>query len=336
MTTARAQSPVAVVTGGSAGIGRAIALKFAQEGWRVCVIGRSVDGVESARREIENANGETIAFSVDVSDEPALSRAADEVVQRWGAIDVWINDAMVTMFAPLSQMSPEEFKHITEVTYLGYVYGTMAALKHMRPRNCGTIIQIGSALSYRAIPLQSAYCGAKFAIRAFTDSLRSELIHDGSKIRLTMIQLPAVNTPQFDWARNRFPMRPQPLPPIFQPEAIAEKIYAIAQRPPRELWVGFSSLKAILGSMAVPGWLDLYLARAGYDGQFTHERVSQDAIDNLFEPVRFGHVVQGRFGNRTRRKVVAIRPESLRLFVASAFLLVLIGLAALVYSAATR
>jgi NAD(P)-dependent dehydrogenase (short-subunit alcohol dehydrogenase family) len=312
MTKERVSAPVVVVTGGSAGVGRATALKFAQERWRVCVIGRSAEGVESVQREIESGNGEAIAFPADVSDASALNGAADEVVGRWGAIDVWINNAMVTMFAPISEMSPEEFRRITEVTYLGYVYGTMAALKHMRLRNCGTIIQIGSALSYRAIPLQSAYCGAKFAVRGFTDSLRSELLHDKSKVRVTMAQLPAVNTPQFDWARNRFPTRPQPLPPIFQPEAIAGHIYALAKRPPRELWVGLSSLKAIAGSMVLPGWLDRYLARVAYDAQFTAEPVPQTSIDDLFEPASFGHVVRGRFSRQARRRVLPVNPAMLR------------------------
>jgi NADP-dependent 3-hydroxy acid dehydrogenase YdfG len=307
-----------VVTGGSAGIGRAIALKFASEGYRVSLLARSVEGLESAKREIESLGGEAIAFPVDVTDADQVFRAADETVERWAKIDAWVNDAMVTMFSPVADMSPDEFRRITEVTYLGCVYGTMAALKHMRARGSGTIVQIGSALAYRAIPLQSAYCGAKFAIRGFTDSLRSELIHDQSEIRLTMIQLPAVNTPQFDWARNRFPRRPKPLPPIFQPEAIANKVFSVAHNPPRELWIGFSAIKAIAGTFAAPGLLDRYLAKAGYSGQFGQEPAPEDAMDNLFAPVSFGHVVRGRFSREARQRVIAARPSVLRAFGAAA------------------
>jgi NAD(P)-dependent dehydrogenase (short-subunit alcohol dehydrogenase family) len=306
-----------VVTGGSAGVGRAIALKFAREGYHVSLLARSVEGLGSAKREIESLGGEAIAFPVDVSDAAAVFRAADQTVERWGKLDIWINDAMVTMFAPVADMSPEEFRRITEVTYLGCVYGTMAALKHMRARGSGTIVQIGSALAYRAIPLQSAYCGAKFAIRGFTDSLRSELIHDRSKIRLTMIQLPAVNTPQFDWARNRFRRRPKPLPPIFQPEAVADKVFGVVQNPPRELWIGFSAIKAIAGTFAAPGWLDRYLAKAAYEGQFGQEQAPADATDNLFEPASFGHHVRGRFSREAEQRVIAARPSVLHAFGAA-------------------
>jgi NAD(P)-dependent dehydrogenase (short-subunit alcohol dehydrogenase family) len=321
------------VTGASAGIGRAIAVKFAREGWHVALIARSPRGIESVKREIESAGGRAGAFPVDVSDADALFQAADEIAQSWGGIDVWVNNAMVTMFAPLSEMSPKEFRRITEVDYLGYVHGTMAALKHMRSRDSGTIIQIGSALSYRAIPLQSAYCGAKFAIRAFTDSLRSELIHGGSRIRLSMMQLPAVNTPQFDWARNRFPRRPRPLPPVFQPEAIAERVYRAALAPPRELWLGFPTFKAIAGAIAMPGFLDRYLARNAYDGQFTSEPAPIDATDNLFEPASVGHVARGRFNERAKTRVTPLNPSTIRAFAALASLSLLAALAVLVWLA---
>jgi len=317
------QVPSVVVTGASAGLGRAIALKFARERCRVSLIARSAEGLDSAKREIEAFGGQALAFALDVSDAAAIFQAADETAQRWGTIDIWINNAMVTMFSPVSEMSAEEFRRITEVTYLGYVHGTMAALKHMRPRNSGTIIQIGSALSYRAIPLQSAYCGAKFAIRGFTDSLRSELLHDRSGIRLTMLQLPAVNTPQFDWARNRFPFRPQPLPPIFQPETIADRVFRAARNPPREIWIGFSALKAIAGTLAAPGLLDRYLAKSGYDGQVSEERAPPDPTDNLFAPAPFGHVVRGRFSRQARNRVVPFNPLVLRAAVAAASVLIL-------------
>jgi NAD(P)-dependent dehydrogenase (short-subunit alcohol dehydrogenase family) len=309
----QAQNRTVVITGASAGLGRALALRFSCGGYRVSLIARSQEGLDAAKRDIERSGGEALAFALDVSDPAALRRAADETANQWGPIDIWINNAMVTMFSAVSQMSPEEFRRITEVTYLGVVHGTMAALAHMRPANSGTIIQIGSALSYRAIPLQSAYCGAKFAIRGFTDSLRSELIHDRSKIRITMIQLPAINTPQFDWARNRFPFRPQPLPPIFQPETVAERIFHAAANPPRELWIGFSALKAIAGAFVAPGYLDRYLAKSAYDGQFSEQPAPAEQTDNLFASATFGHAVRGRFSDKARARVLAVSPWTLRL-----------------------
>jgi NAD(P)-dependent dehydrogenase (short-subunit alcohol dehydrogenase family) len=231
-------APVAVITGASAGIGRATAMAFGRRGWKVALIARGVDRLQSARAQVEAAGGEAVALKADVSDADAVFAAADEVSRRWGKIDVWINNAMATIFARVDDIAPAEFRRVTEVTYLGQVHGTLAALRHMRAQHHGTIVQVGSALSYRSIPLQSAYCASKFAVRGFTDSLRSELEHEGSRIRLTMVQLPAVNTPQFDWARSRLPRRLQPVPPIYQPEAIAERIYEAAQTAPRELWIG--------------------------------------------------------------------------------------------------
>jgi NADP-dependent 3-hydroxy acid dehydrogenase YdfG len=306
------------ITGASAGVGRATAVRLASAGARVALIARSADALDEVKREIESNGGEALSFALDVSDAEALAAAATAVVERWGAIDVWINNAMVTMFSPISEMSSAEFRRITEVTYLGCVYGTMAALIHMRPRKRGTIIQVGSALSYRAIPLQSAYCGAKFAIRAFTDSLRSELKHEGSPVRLTMIQLPAVNTPQFDWARNRLPRRPRPLAPIFQPEAIAEVIQRAIRTTPRELWVGLPALKTILGALLVPGMLDTYLARKGYDGQLSEEPPSADGDGNLFAAASTGHAIHGRFAAESKSNVVVINPAVLRAALAAA------------------
>ena len=239
------QANVAVVTG-AAGVGRATAIAFAHKGFNVGLIARGRDGLEGTRRDVEAAGGRALVLPLDVADAEAVLAAADQVIAAWGKIDVWINDAMTTIFSPVHEIKPDEFRRVTEVTYLGQVYGTMAALKHMRRRNAGTIVQVGSALSYRAIPLQSAYCGAKFAIRGFTDALRSELEHDKSRVRLCMVQLPAVNTPQFDWARNRMPKRLQPVPPIYQPEAIAREIVRAAREAPRELWIGRSALKAII------------------------------------------------------------------------------------------
>jgi len=318
-----------VITGASAGVGRATALAFARRGWKVALIARQSPGLESARGDVQQAGGMALTFAADVSDPAALAAAADHVIERWGAIEVWINCAMATMFAPIADISAAEFRRITEVTYLGCVFGTMAALRHMRPRNNGTIVQVGSALSYRAIPLQSAYCGAKFAIRGFTDALRSELRHDGSAIRVTMVQLPAVNTPQFNWARNKMSRRPQPMPPIHQPEAIADIIFRASQDAPRELWLGAASLRAILGTMVAPGLLDRLLARKGYAGQLTSERKSPTAPDNLFQPVADGHATHGRFDDRAQVHTSAFNPTAVRVVLAAAVAVLLFALGAI-------
>jgi NAD(P)-dependent dehydrogenase (short-subunit alcohol dehydrogenase family) len=313
-----------VITGGSAGVGRATALVFARRGWNVALLARDPRGLESTAKEIEQAGGRAMIAPVDVANAAAVFAAAAEVEERWKSIDVWINNAMATVFAPVAEISPEEFRRVTEVTYLGFVFGTMAALRHMRSRNAGTIVQVGSALSYRAIPLQAAYCGAKFAIRGFTDGLRSELQHENSAIRLIMVQLPAVNTPQVDWARNKTLRRPQPIPPIYQPEAVAETIFHASQRPSRELWVGLTSVQAILGTMIIPGLLDRYLAgTAGYEGQFTSDPRRDGEADNLFEPVPGRHSVHGRFDVSARSWVVAFNPALLRpalIFSAAVFI----------------
>jgi short-subunit dehydrogenase len=238
------------------------------------------------------------------------------VLQRWGQIDVWINSAMATIFSPIAAIAPEEYARVTAVTYLGAVHGTMAALRCMQPVGSGLIVQVGSALSYRAIPLQSAYCGAKFAVRGFTDALRSELLHDGSRIQLTMVQLPAMDTPQFEWARSRMPRRMQPVPPIHAPEAIAEIIMETierrSERMPRELWVGIPTIQAIVGQMFTPGWLDRMLVRKAWDGQMTDEPETGHA-DALFAPVSEHHRVHGRFGAQARTKVRAFDATKLRM-----------------------
>jgi NAD(P)-dependent dehydrogenase (short-subunit alcohol dehydrogenase family) len=294
-----------VVTGGTAGVGRAAALRFARAGDRVCVI------VDATVRDIEAAGAEALGIAADVSDRDALFGVAEQTARRWGGIDVWVNNAMATMFAPLSQMTCEEYERITAVTYLGYVYGTMAALKHMRAQGRGTIVQIGSALSYRAIPLQSAYCGAKFAVRAFTDAVRSELIHERSAVRMTMLQLPAVNTPQFTWARNRMGLKPRPIPPVFEPEDIAEIVFKAARDAPREVWIGWPTLKLIAGAVAAPGYLDRYLASVGFEGQMTVEPET-DPEGNLFEAKAHGHAARGRFTSETKRAPAAFNPAALR------------------------
>ena len=321
--------PVVVVTGASAGVGRATAVAFAQSGYNVGLIARGRDGLDGARRDVEAAGGHALVLPADVADPDQVFGAADRIIGEWGNIDVWVNDAMATIFSPVHEITPEEFRRVTEVTYLGQVYGTMAALKHMQRRNAGTIVQVGSALSYRAIPLQSAYCGAKFAIRGFTDALRSELKHDSSGIRLTMVQLPAVNTPQFDWARNRLPKCLQPVPPIYQPEAIAREIVRAARDAPRELWIGRPALKAIIGTMLLPRLGDRILASEGYSGQMTTEPSRPDRPDNLFQPVAGDPGAHGRFDDRATRTVIGFNPIWLRVG-AACVLLAIIGGAAVV------
>ena len=307
-----------VVTGASAGVGRAIAHKFARHGWNVAILARGEAGLKGAVRDIEAAGGRALAHQVDVADADAVMQAADKTMEAFGAIDVWINVAMVTIYAPVQQTPPEEFKRATEVTYLGQVHGTLAALRAMREPNAGTIICIGSALAYRSIPLQASYCAAKAAVRGFLDSLRSELLHDGSRIRLTMVQLPAVNTPQFDWARTRMPRRLEPVPPIYQPEAIARHVYRAAHAAPRELWIGVPTWKAILGNMVIPGWIDGYLARHGYRGEMTSQAALEGRPDNLYDPVDTDPGAHGRFDDRSRRRVPAVDPRWLKLGIVTA------------------
>jgi NAD(P)-dependent dehydrogenase (short-subunit alcohol dehydrogenase family) len=293
---------VVVITGASAGVGRATAQAFGRRGARVGLLARGRDGLEGAKAEAESAGAKALVLPVDVSDAQAVEAAAGEVEERFGPIDVWVNNAMVSVFSPVKEMTAEEFRRVTEVTYLGTVYGTLAALKRMLPRNRGSIVQVGSALAYRGIPLQSAYCGSKHAIQGFTESLRSELIHDRSDVQLTMVQMPALNTPQFGWVRSRLPRKPQPVPPIFQPEVAAEAIVWAAQHRRNELWVGWPAVKAIWGNKLIPRELDYYLARTGYDSQQTDEPVDQDRKDNLWEPLPGDHGAHGSFDNRAHRR----------------------------------
>jgi NAD(P)-dependent dehydrogenase (short-subunit alcohol dehydrogenase family) len=301
-----------VVTGAGAGVGRATAIEFARRGCNVALLSRGRDRLDAVAQDVRSLGVAALPIAVDVADADAVDAAAERVEQELGPIDVWVNDAMVTVFAPVSALEPAEFKRVTEVTYLGQVFGTMAALKRMRPRDRGTIVQIGSALSYRAIPLQSAYCGAKFAIRGFTDALRSELKHEGSRIRVTMVQLPAVNTPQFDWARNRMHKQVQPVAPIYQPEAIARQIVRAARDAPRELWIGHSTLKAIIGTTLLPALGDRVLASEGYSGQLTSKPAAANRQDNLFQPTSGDPGMHGRFDDRAEGEVVGFNPKWLR------------------------
>jgi NAD(P)-dependent dehydrogenase (short-subunit alcohol dehydrogenase family) len=285
-STVERSKRVVVITGASAGVGRATARAFGARGDKVALLARGGEGLDGARRDIERAGGTGLPIPVDVADSASVDAAAERVEHELGPIDVWVNCAMVSVFAPFKELSAEEFRRVTEVTYLGFVYGTMAALRRMLPRNRGKIVQVGSALAYRSIPLQSAYCGAKSGIRGFTNSLRCELLHDRSRVKVTMVQMPALNTPQFTWTRNRLPHKAQPVPPIFQPEVAARAILWAAEHDRRELWVGFPTVKAILfGSKMAPAVGDWYLAKMGYKAQQTDSPSDPAAPDDLWQPV---------------------------------------------------
>jgi NAD(P)-dependent dehydrogenase (short-subunit alcohol dehydrogenase family) len=293
-------SKIVVITGASAGVGRATACEFAKQGASIGLIGRGRQGLEATRAEVERLGGRGLVLPLDVANHEEVDAAAAEVERRLGPMDIWVNNAMVSVFSPVREMEATEYKRVTEVTYLGVVYGTMAALRHMTPRGRGTIVQVGSALAYRSIPLQSAYCAAKHAVEGFTESLRSELIHDGIDIHLTMVQLPALNTPQFDWVKSRLPRAPQPVPPIFQPEVAANAIVWAAHHRRREVLVGGPTVKAIYGNQIAPGLIDRYLARAGYDAQQTGEPADPDRPNNLWQPVPRYYAAHGRFDSRAK------------------------------------
>ena len=291
---------IVVITGASAGVGRATAVEFARQGATVALLARGKAGLEGAKAEVEAAGGKAWSCTLDVADAQAVEDAAARIEDELGPIDIWINNAMVTVLAPVSEMSTDEYRRVTEVTYLGTVHGTCAALRHMRPRNRGVIIQVGSALAYRAIPLQSAYCAAKFACRGFTDSLRVELQHDKSDIHLTTVHLAAFNTPQFDWARTTLKNKPQPLPPIFQPEVAARAIVWAASQRRREISVGFPAVKSIWGNKFAPAVADHILQTDGYDGQQGNQPLPADRPDNLFQPVDRDMGSHGRFDNQAQ------------------------------------
>jgi NAD(P)-dependent dehydrogenase (short-subunit alcohol dehydrogenase family) len=289
---------VVVITGASAGVGRATACAFAKLGASIGLLARGRDGLEAARRDVEARGGRALVLPTDVADPGAVEAAAEAVEREFGPIDVWVNNAMLSVFSPVKQMQADEYRRVTEVTYLGYVHGTLSALRRMLPRDRGAIIQVGSALAYRGIPLQSAYCASKHAIQGFCDSLHSELIHDRSHVRLTMVQMPAMNTPQFDWVKSRLPRRAQPVPPIYQPEVAAEAIVWAAFHNRREIEVGWPTVEAILGNKIAPGWLDRYLARNGFDAQMTNEPEDPARPNNLWEPLPGDHGAHGRFDAR--------------------------------------
>lgn len=291
----RSKPEVVVITGASAGVGRATVREFAERQAHIGLIARGLDGLEGARREVEAAGGRALVLPADVADAAAVEQAAARVERDLGPIDVWINNATTSVFSPVKEMQPDEFKRVTEVTYLGVVYGTLAALKLMLPRDRGTILQVGSALAYRAIPLQSAYCAAKHAIQGFTESLRCELIHDRSRVHVTMVNLPAVNTPQFGWNKSRLPNHPQPVRPIYQPEVAAEAIYFAAHARRGEMSVGMPTVVAIYGNRLAPRLGDYYLGRQGYASQQTTEPIDPQRPDNLWQPIAGDHGAHGIF-----------------------------------------
>ncbi len=293
-------SNIVVITGAGAGVGRATATEFARQGYDVALLSRDPQRLEHAASELRRFGVRALPIPTDVADAAAVEAAATRVEDELGPIDVWVNVAMATVFAPVSKLKPEEFERGTQVTYLGQVHGTMSALSRMRQRNRGTIVNVGSALGYRSVPLQSIYCGAKFAIRGFTDSLRSEIIHDKLDVHLTMVDLPAVNTPQFDWAMNKMGKKAKPVAPIYQPEVPARAIFFAATHRRRQVWVGFPTVKAILANRLAPGLIDKYLAKAGYSGQLTDIPLEPDAPANLYEPVPGAYGAHGRFDARAK------------------------------------
>lgn len=296
------KASVVVITGASAGLGRAIAHGFAKRGSHIGLIARNPEALNAAKEECEALGGKALVLPADVSDAEAVEAAASRVEEQFGPIDIWVNDAMVSVFSPVKEMEASDYKRVTDVLYLGFVHGTLAALRRMLSRDKGTIIQIGSALSYRSIPLQSAYCACKHAINGFTDSLRCELIHDQSNVQLTAVHMPAMNTTQFDWVKNRMPNDPQPVPPIFEPELAAEVVVAagFAKHPRREYWVGSPTVMAIVGQKFIPGLLDVYLGKTGYKSQqIPDEPKDPNAPDNLYEYVPGTHSARGKFGARS-------------------------------------
>ena len=302
---------VVVITGASAGVGRATVRKFAHHGASIGLIARGRDGLDAAAREVQAAGGKALVLPVDVSHPDEVEAAAEQVEREFGPIDIWINNAMTSVFSPIKQMTAEEFKRVTEVTYLGYVYGSLAALKRMLPRDRGVIVHVGSALAYRSIPLQAAYCASKHAVLGFFASLRTELLHEHSKVKTTMVQMPALNTPQFGWVKSRLARKAQPVPPIFQPEVAARAIYYAAHHPERrEYYAGWSTVKAIFGNKLVPALADRYLARMGYDSQQYDGAEDPGRPNNLYEPVPGDHGAHGNFSARAHSHSLELWAET--------------------------
>ena len=312
------QPQTVVITGASGGVGRAVARSYGNRGANVALIARGKRGLDAAAQDVDDAGGNPLALQVDVADFAAVDSAAARVEDELGPIDVWINAAFSSIFATFSDISPEEFRRATEVSYLGFVNGTRAALIRMRPRDRGVIVQVGSALAYRGIPLQSAYCGGKHAIKGFTESVRAELLHDKSAVRLTMVQMPALNTPQFEQVLSKLPNRPQPVPPIYQPEVAASAIVWAATHRRRQLWVGASTVATVLGNMVAPGLLDHYLGKTGYKSQQTDQPRDPNRPANLWEPVPGDHGAHGPFDERAHSRGIQLWASAHRGLVAGA------------------
>lgn len=319
---------VVVVTGASAGLGRSIARQFAKSGADVALLARGVDGLEAARKEVEALGGKALVFPLDVADADAVERATEEIERQLGPIDVWVNNAMNSVFSPIKEMTPEDYKRVTEVTYLGQVYGCLSALRRMLPRDRGSIIFVGSALAYRGIPLQSAYCAAKHATEGFFDSLRTELMHDKSNVRISMVQLPAMNTTQFKFVKTRLPRKPRPMGTIYQPEVAAEVIEYASRNRRREYYVGWPTVKAIVGNKIAPWFADWVLSRNGYEGQMTEEPEDPGRRHNLWEPLPGDHGAHGTFDDQSKSFSV-VTWASLNKFAVAASLLAFAGALAL-------
>jgi short-subunit dehydrogenase len=332
-----AKPEIVVITGASAGVGRATVREFAKHGAWIGLISRGTDGLEGAQREVEAAGGRALVLPVDVSDAAQVEAAAERVEQELGPIDVWVNNAMASVFSPIKEMTAEEFKRVTEVTYLGYVYGSLAALKRMLPRDRGAIVHVGSALAYRSIPLQAAYCASKHAVLGFFASLRTELIHDKSNVHTTMVQMPALNTPQFGWVKSRLPHKAQPVPPIYQPEVAARAIYYAAHHPERrEYYPAWSSVKAIFGNKLVPSYGDHYLAKNGYAAQQHDGPEDPNRPNNLWKPVPGDHGAHGAFDDRASYSSSELLLETHPKWLLTAVAAGLVAAAATLWRTSTR
>lgn len=319
------KNKVIVITGASGGVGRATAWAFAEQGAKIALLARGQEGLEGAKREVEEKGGTALVIPVDVADAAAVEAAAERVEAELGPIDVWVNNAMNSVFAPVKEVTPEEYKRVTEVTYLGQVYGAKAALKRMLPRDSGSIVFVGSALAYRGIPLQSAYCGAKHATEGFYDSLRTELMHDKSNVKISMVQLPALNTTQFGWVLNKLPNKPRPMGKVYQPEVAARAIVFAAANNRREILVGYPTYQAIVGNKIAPWFADWVLARDGFKGQQTSAPVDPAQKNNVWEPVPGDQGTYGKFGHIATDKSITLWASMNRNWVRAGLGLLLAG-----------
>jgi short-subunit dehydrogenase len=330
------QETVAVITGASGGVGRATARLLAERGAKLVLLARGTEGLDGAKRDVEERGGQAFAVPADVSRFDEVEAAAEAAEREFGPIDLWINNAMVSMYSPFIEMTPDEFRHIVEVTFLGNVYGTQCALKRMMPRNRGVIIQVGSALAFRSIPLQSAYCASKHAIQGFTESIRSELIHEHSAVRVSVVNMPALNTTQFTWTKNKMPYKARPTGTIFQPEVAADAILFAAEHDRREIMVGYTTVEATLGEKIIPGLLDHYLAKAAWDGAMLPEPVDPNQPDNFWKPVPRDLGAHGQFDNLARKFSPELWASKHRAGLLGGLLAAGVGLAGLLIAKSSR